>query len=203
MVPTPVPRPPGPDREQALVELVDPAGRRVGAATAAHAHAPPGLRHRAFSVLLLSPDRGRLLLQRRAAGKTRFPLRWANACCGHPAPDEPVTTAAARRLAGELRVTGLAVAEIGVWCYRADDPDSGAVEHEYDHVLLGQWPPERPLDPDPGEVAALRWVGPAELSELLATRPAACAPWLAGVVGALAAATGPPWLRSGGGPSGR
>lgn len=62
------------------VELVDPAGRPVGSATVTRAHAPPGRLHRAFSVLLLAPDRHRLLLQQRAAGKTRFPLRWANAC---------------------------------------------------------------------------------------------------------------------------
>ena len=48
---------------------------------------------------------GRTLLQQRAAAKTRFPLRWANACCGHPAPGEAVTVAAARRLGEELGVT--------------------------------------------------------------------------------------------------
>lgn len=177
------------------MELVDPVGRPVGSATVARAHTAPGRLHRAFSVLLLAPDRQRLLLQQRAAGKTRFPLRWANACCGHPAPGEPVSSAATRRLAAELRLVGVALAEIGVWRYRAGDPSTGVVEHEYDHVLLGHVSPDRVLDPDPGEVAGLRWVGPAELADLLAERPGACAPWLAGVVGSLAAATGPPWSR--------
>jgi isopentenyl-diphosphate delta-isomerase len=195
MAATPAPRPRPPDREQALVELVDRAGRGVGTATVAQAHAAPGALHRAFSVLLLAPDGRRLLLQQRAPGKTRFPLRWANSCCGHPAPGEPVAAAGRRRVAEEIGLTGLSLTEIGIWCYRAGDPDSGDVEHEYDHVLLGQLPPDRPLAPDPGEVASLRWVGPAELSELLSARPAECAPWLAGVVRPLAAAAGPHWHR--------
>lgn len=183
------------DREHRLVELVDPAGRRTGTATVAQAHTAPGRLHRAFSVLLVTPDRQRLLLQQRAPAKTRFPLRWANACCGHPAPGQPVAAAAARRLAEELRVTGVALAEIGVYRYRAADPDSGGVEHEYDHVLLGQLPAEQPLAPDPAEVATLRWVDPAELSDLLAGPPGAYAPWLAGVVAPLAIAAGPDWQR--------
>jgi isopentenyl-diphosphate delta-isomerase len=194
-VPDPPFRPAETDREQALVELVDRTGRPVGVATAAQAHAPPGRRHRAFSVLLITPDRQRLLLQRRAASKTRFPLRWGNACCGHPAPGEPVTLAAARRLADELRLTGVALTELGIWCYRADDPETGSVEHEYDHVLLGELRPERPLDPDPGEVAGLRWVDPSELADLLTNRPEACAPWLAGVVRSLVDAAGQRWRR--------
>ena len=49
--------------------------------------------HRAFSVLLFDDD-GRTLLQQRAAVKSRFPSRWANTCCGHPGPGEPVVEAA-------------------------------------------------------------------------------------------------------------
>ena len=37
---------------------------------------------------------GRVLLQQRAAVKTRFPLRWANTCCGHPAPGDTALTRA-------------------------------------------------------------------------------------------------------------
>jgi isopentenyl-diphosphate delta-isomerase len=106
-----------------------------------------------------------------------------------------VAAAAIRRLAEEVGVTGVSLTEVGVWHYRAGDPDSGGVEHEYDHVLLGRLPAEQPLSPDPAEIAGLRWVDPDELSDLLASRPAACAPWLAGVVRPLAAAAGSPWSR--------
>lgn len=167
-------------REQELVELVDADGRAVGTATVEEAHRPPGRLHRAFSVLLIDPA-GRLLMQQRAAVKTRFPLRWANACCGHPAPGESPTAAATRRLVDEIGLSGIALTEIGVCVYRADDPDTGRVEHEYDHVLLGRVAPTPQLRPDPTEVAAVRWVTPNELHADLLARPKSYAPWLAGV----------------------
>src|SRR5690606_20989395 len=150
-------------RERDLVELVTETGRAAGTATVADAHRPPGRLHRAFSVLLLDAA-GRLLLQQRAAAKTRFPLRWANACCGHPAPGATVTAAAARRLAEEVGIRGVRLTELGRYVYRADDPASGQVEHEYDHVLLGRVDDGTALRPDPGEVAALRWVTRPELA---------------------------------------
>ncbi|HCT79695.1 MAG TPA: isopentenyl-diphosphate Delta-isomerase [Micromonosporaceae bacterium] len=168
-------------RESQLVELVDVNGLACGQATVAEAHSSPGLRHRAFSVLLLDA-KGRMLLQQRAAGKTRFALRWANATCGHPAPGEPVAEAAARRLAEEVGLKAVELTEIGVYGYRATDPATGKVEDEYDHVLLGILDIDHERTrPDPAEVAALRWVPPTELLRELQRRPGDFAPWLAGV----------------------
>jgi isopentenyl-diphosphate delta-isomerase len=168
-------------READLVELVNPDGVACGQFTVADAHRAPGTLHRAFSVLLMDAA-GRLLLQRRAAGKTRFPLRWANACCGHPRPGQPVVPAAARRLTEELSVTGVDLVELGVYAYVAEDPATGRVEREYDHVLLGRVEADLPVRPDPAEVAAVRWVTPGELRAELAAEPDRYAPWLAGVV---------------------
>ncbi len=168
-------------RESQLVELVDEEGMACGQATVAEAHSAPGMRHRAFSVLLLDP-RGRMLLQQRAAAKTRFALRWANATCGHPAPGEPVVEAARRRLVEEIGLKSVDLTEVGVYAYRADDPASGRVEDEYDHVLLGILDTDHdPARPDPAEVAALRWVAPTELLRELRRQPDDFAPWLAGV----------------------
>jgi isopentenyl-diphosphate Delta-isomerase len=175
-----------PERELELVELVDAEGRPAGSATVADAHREPGQLHRAFSVLLLDLA-GRTLLQQRAAVKTRFPLRWANACCGHPKPGEPVTDAAARRMAEEIGVSGVALTEIGVHVYRAADPQTGRVEHEYDHVLLGRIDSATPMRPDPEEVAALHWEQPGTLRTALDSAPEAYAPWLAGVAACLPA----------------
>ncbi|HEY2948605.1 MAG TPA: isopentenyl-diphosphate Delta-isomerase [Micromonosporaceae bacterium] len=168
-------------REGHLVELVGPDGRPLGACTVAEAHSEPGRLHRAFSVLLVDPQ-GRTLLQRRSAEKTRFPLRWANACCGHPAPGESPVTAAGRRLAEEIGLRSVPLTEIGVYAYRAADPASGRVEHEYDHVLLGAVGAAAAFDPDPTEVAELRWIAPDELRRALATDPDSYAPWLGGVL---------------------
>ncbi|MDG4790695.1 isopentenyl-diphosphate Delta-isomerase [Micromonospora sp. WMMD1102] len=172
------------DRERHLVELVDEAGTPLGARTVEEAHRPPGQLHRAFSVLLVDPE-GRILLQQRAAAKTRFPLRWANACCGHPEPGQPLDVAAGRRLREELGVEAVPLTEIGVYLYRAEDPGTGRVEYEYDHVLLGDFDAARAVLPDPDEVADLRWVHPDELRAGLDADPDAYAPWLAGVLGRL------------------
>jgi isopentenyl-diphosphate delta-isomerase len=168
------------NREQALVELVDEVGRARGSSTVEQAHAAPGQLHRAFSVLL-QDQAGRFLLQRRAAAKTRFPLRWANACCGHPAPGEAVVDAGARRLAEEIGLTGVPLAEVGVYLYRAADPATGRVEHEYDHVLLGRVAAEPVLEPDPTEVAEVRWIAAGDLFAAAGAEPEAYAPWLVGV----------------------
>jgi isopentenyl-diphosphate delta-isomerase len=169
-------------REDQLVELVDTAGAACGTSTVRQAHEAPGMRHRAFSVHLLDAQ-GRMLLQQRAAGKTRFALRWANATCGHPSPGEPVAVAARRRLAEEVGIHDVELTEIGVYGYRAIDPATGRVEDEYDHVLLGMLDNPGPVRFDPSEVAALRWVPPGELLEELRSHPERFAPWLAGVTG--------------------
>lgn len=172
------------NREAMLVELVTPDGVGIGEATVARAHQAPGQLHRAFSVLLRDRD-GRLLLQQRAAVKTRFPLRWANACCGHPAPGEKVDEAAGVRLAEELGVTGVALREVGVYTYRSADPATGLVEHEYDHVVLGEVDTGLPVVPDPAEVADTRWVTATHLRDELASEPDRFAPWLGGVIAVL------------------
>ncbi|MGW1056570.1 isopentenyl-diphosphate Delta-isomerase [Micromonospora rubida] len=177
-------------REGHLVELVDDGGRAHGEASVAAAHQPPGQLHRAFSVLLVDPD-GRVLLQRRAAAKTRFPLRWANSCCGHPAPGESLVEAANRRLGDELGAGPVDLTEVGVYVYYAEDPATGRVEFEYDHVLRADVPADAPLRPDPDEVAELRWVDPATLETDLDVDPRAYAPWLGGVVNRLLRPSGP------------
>ncbi|MGE5828202.1 MAG: isopentenyl-diphosphate Delta-isomerase [Micromonosporaceae bacterium] len=168
--------------EARQVELVAADGTPAGVSNVVDAHTAPGQLHRAFSVLLID-SAGRTLLQQRAAIKSRFALRWANACCGHPAPRENVTTAATRRLAEELGVRGVALHEVGVYAYRAPDESSGLIEHEYDHVLIGRCDNDLTLSPDPSEVAATRWVGLADLASTgVAEAEKNYAPWLAGVL---------------------
>lgn len=186
------------DRESHLVELVDEAGTAMGKASVEAAHRPPGQLHRAFSVLLVDVQ-GRVLLQLRAAAKTRFPLRWANACCGHPAPGQPLHDAANLRLGEELSIAPVRLTELGVHRYRAADSATGRVEVEYDHVLRGEFHPGTEVRPDPTEVAELRWIGLDELRGELAAFPDRYAPWLPGVIGLLGPAASVPVEGPGGG----
>lgn len=162
----------------ALVELVDPAGAGIGVRPVTLAHRPPGLLHRAFSVVLFD-DAGRVLLQRRAAVKTRFALRWANTVCGHPAPGAPVVGEAQQRLKEELGIDAV-LSEVGTFVYQADDEAGVFAEHEYDHVVVGRWS-DAALDPDPAEVAEVRWLPGAAALAAARTDPA-FAPWAAQVL---------------------
>jgi isopentenyl-diphosphate delta-isomerase len=171
------------DREQLLVELVDRGGRPLGTCPVRQAHTAPGRLHRAFSVLLYDPA-GRVLLQQRAAAKTRFALRWSNTCCGHPAPGQDVAAAAMTRLAEELGITAPQITpltEAGVLRYRADDAATKHVEYEWDHSLVATLHAGVPA-PDESEVRAVRWASPDALSAEIAARPADFTPWLAGVL---------------------
>jgi isopentenyl-diphosphate delta-isomerase len=178
------------DREEMIVELVDQEGTTTGTCTVAEAHAPPGRRHRAFSLVLYDKD-GRVLLQQRAAVKTRFPLRWSNTCCGHPAPGQDVTAAAVARLADELGITVgqiSAPTEVGSFHYQAADAATGRVEDEWDHVLIASWSPAGgAIAPSATEVSDYRWAFPAALRAEIAEDPDGYTPWLPAV---LALATG-------------
>ncbi|GAB3547676.1 isopentenyl-diphosphate delta-isomerase [Actinopolyspora lacussalsi] len=168
-------------RESQLVELVDEEGTATGSCTVAEAHTAPGRLHRAFSVMLLD-DLDRIMLQQRAAVKSRFALRWANACCSHPAPGQSVFDAADQRMREEIGIGEVTLYQAGVHLYRAADPRTERIEHEYDHVLVGRVPVDPHLRPDSTEVADVRWVRPDRLRADLADNPDHYAPWLDGVL---------------------
>ncbi len=169
-----------PEAEEEL-ELVDDAGQTVGVAGKLAAHQAPGHLHRAFSVFLFSPAPSRepgpatsdtgplMLLQRRAAGKYHSPGVWSNTCCGHPRPQEAPRAAAVRRVREELGLTSVALTEAGVVRYRHPDPDTGLVEHEYNHLFTG-WV-SQPPEPDPAEVSATTFVSAADLARLRGREP--------------------------------
>ncbi|MDE3723555.1 isopentenyl-diphosphate Delta-isomerase [Nocardiopsis sp. N85] len=151
-----------------MLELVDEHGATTGTAEKLAAHRAPGTLHRAFSVFLVD-DRGRLLLQRRALDKYHSPGVWSNTCCGHPFPGERPLIAAVRRVGEELGMAPALLREAGTVTYRHPDPESGLVEHEYNHLFVGR--ADRPTRPDPREVAEVRAVTPGELERLRAEAP--------------------------------
>jgi isopentenyl-diphosphate delta-isomerase type 1 len=67
------------------VILTDEQGIEKGTEEIMKAHEGNGMLHKAFSVLIMSPDKKSVLLQQRVAGKL-FGLHWANTCCSHPRP---------------------------------------------------------------------------------------------------------------------
>lgn len=165
------------------VVRVDGADRALGAFDKLAAHQHPGVLHRAFSVLLFD-DEQRMLLQRRSPAKYHFRQRWSNSACSHPRPGEAVLDAGVRRVREELGLD-VALTHRATFEYRAVDADSGLVEHELDHVLVGRASGTPRIDP--AEVAEVRWVDAEELAGWLDRDPDAFTPWF---VPALRAAGG-------------
>lgn len=155
--------------EKILVETVSEDGLALGVAEKLEVHREPGILHRAFSLFAFDDD-GRMLLQRRAAGKYHSPLLLTNSTCGHPFPDEPVAEAVARRAQDELGAPITGLVELGTVQYHVHDQASGLYEHEYNHVFAGQVAPEA-LVPEPSEVDEVVFVTPADLARLRSAEP--------------------------------
>lgn len=118
-----------------------------------------GVLHRAFSVLLFDGG-GRMLLQRRAAGKYHSPLLWTNACCSHQRQGEELSGAAERRLQEELGVNDIPLTELFTLRYRCEF-ENGLIENEIDHVFAGTY--DGDVTFDPAEVDGTAWVGVDEI----------------------------------------
>jgi len=156
------------------VELVRRDGITTGTASKLGAHLAPGLLHRAVSVVIFDGD-DRTLLQRRSPGVYHFANRWSNACCTHPRPDEDPVAAAQRRLTEEMGIT-LQLTEAGTFRYRAEDPVSGLVENEFDHVFVGTFTGS-PL-PEGRVVSDWAWADLASLHQRITAEPISYTPWL-------------------------
>lgn len=107
-----------------------------------------GRLHRAFSIFLFDTE-GQTLLQKRADTKYHSPGKWANTCCGHPRPGEPIAAAARRRLGEELGVD--ADLQFGFQARYTADLDQGMTENELVHVFYGLC--ASAIEPNPSEVS--------------------------------------------------
>jgi isopentenyl-diphosphate Delta-isomerase len=117
------------------VILVDEFDNEIGTMEKMEAH-HKGVLHRAFSILLFN-ENGELLIQKRADSKYHSRGLWTNTCCSHPRPGESVLEAAKRRLIEELGIQ--AQLEFAFkFIYKAN-LENEMIEHELDHVLIGNF----------------------------------------------------------------
>ncbi|RDX78909.1 Isopentenyl-diphosphate Delta-isomerase II, partial [Mucuna pruriens] len=135
------------------------------------------LLHRAFSVFLFN-SKYELLLQQRSATKVTFPLVWTNTCCSHPLYRESelieenalgVRNAAQRKLLDELGIPAEDVpvdqfTPLGRILYKAPS-DGKWGEHELDYLLFIVR--DVSVNPNPDEVADVKYVNRDQLKELL------------------------------------
>lgn len=163
----------------AQVVLVDEDDHVVGLVDKLEAHRR-GLLHRAFSVFLFRRIDGTLetLLQQRQFDKYHSGGLWANACCSHPLPEEPLKDAAHRRLKEELGLS-CQLHSAGAFIYKAE-VGGQLTEHEFDHIWIGE------LDTDanaihfnPDEADAVRWMNVEQLKAEVNIQPERYVVWLA------------------------
>ncbi|HKL50588.1 MAG TPA: isopentenyl-diphosphate Delta-isomerase [Wenzhouxiangellaceae bacterium] len=153
--------------------LVDENDNEIGYRPKVDCHTGHGTLHRAFSIFLFD-NRGRVLLQQRAAGKPLWPLYWSNSCCSHPRRGESMQQALHRRLYEELGVDA-ELEFVYKFIYQADFGDAGA-ENELCHVYIGASAGgEVRVHPD--EIADWRWVPMDDVTRELENDPARYTPW--------------------------
>lgn len=134
------------------VILVNENDQEIGKMEKQEAH-EKGILHRAFSVFIFN-DQKELLLQQRALTKYHSAGLWTNTCCSHPRVNETIVQAAHRRLQEEMGFDCFLEVKTS-FIYKADF-DNGLTEHEFDHVLVGNFNGEVIINPT--EVASYKWV---------------------------------------------
>jgi len=153
--------------------LVDEHDRELGILSKGECHDGDGLLHRAFSVFLFD-EKGRLLIQQRAAGKRLWPGYWANSCCSHPRAGEDMAEATQRRIEEELGLR-VELEFIYKFRYQARYSEEGS-EHELCWVHLGRIRSSQPR-PNPSEIADWKFLSASEIDTLMTTPDAPVAPW--------------------------
>ncbi len=134
------------------VILVDENDQQIGLMEKMEAH-EKGLLHRAFSVFIFN-DENQLLLQQRAKDKYHSGGLWTNTCCSHPREGESLLDAGKRRLHEEMAFS-CPIETVFSFIYKAE-LDNNLIEHELDHVLIGNYN-EAPK-PNPDEVMDWKYV---------------------------------------------
>jgi isopentenyl-diphosphate delta-isomerase len=153
--------------------LVDEHDNVVGFDEKLAVHQNGGRLHRAFSIFIYN-SAGEMLLQRRAQTKYHFGGLWTNACCSHPRRGERLQEAVHQRLQFELGFD-TELDEVLSFIYKSEDPNSGLVEHEYDHVFVGTF--DGDAVPNAAEVDAVKWIAVPELKADLNRNPSQYTPW--------------------------
>ncbi len=131
-----------------------------------------GSLHRAFSVLLFN-SRGEMLLQKRAQTKYHSSGLWTNTCCSHPRPGETLEEAARRKLRQEM---GIEANPRFAFKFQYKAPlDNQLIEHEIDHVFIGQFDGEPVLNEH--EAEDWKFVDLHSLKQQVHTDPQQFTPW--------------------------
>ena len=153
-------------------ETFDDEGRSTGLVARSEVHRR-GLWHRSAHVFVFNRP-GQMLIQQRVAHKDLYPGLWDYAVGEHLQPGESFLAGALRGLREELGVTDADLSPVGA-VRKSRLVGEGVIDAEeqqaYRCVLDG------PFQPDPGEVAQVRFVEMPELVRDIEAEPARFTPW--------------------------
>ena len=141
------------------VVLVDKSGNQIGLMPKLEAH-QKGILHRAFSIFLFN-SKNQILLQKRSLIKYHSAGLWTNTCCSHPRDGEDIIDAGKRRLYEEMGIKTELKKEFA-FTYKAV-LENGLTEHEFDHVLIGNFNGNPILNKD--EVEDWKWMSLEEIEK--------------------------------------
>ena len=153
------------------VILVNQKNEQIGTMPKMEAH-EKALLHRAFSVFIVNDD-GEIMLQQRAASKYHSPLLWTNTCCSHQRVGESNLDAGKRRLQEEMGFEA-ELKELFSFIYKAPF-ENGLTEHEYVHVMIGNFNTEPKINPE--EVEDWKWMSPDLVKKDIADNPKEYTVW--------------------------
>ena len=158
-------------QEEEQVILVDQNDNKIGLMPKMEAH-EKALLHRAFSVFIFN-SKNELMLQQRAMHKYHSPGLWTNTCCSHQRDGESNLEAGKRRLMEEMGFEAPLEESIS-FIYKAPF-DNGLTEHEFDHVLIGNYEGEPDINEE--EVMAWKWMALEDVKTDIATSPDQYTAW--------------------------
>lgn len=153
------------------VILVDERDEQIGSMEKMEVH-KKALLHRAFSVFIFN-NKGEMLLHKRADKKYHSGGLWTNACCSHPKPGEETLDAAKERLVMEMGIV-TPLRKAFDFIYKAPF-DNGLTEHEFDHVLVGNY--EGEINPNPDEVSDYCFKTIEEINNSIQSQPQKYTEW--------------------------
>ncbi|TRZ41774.1 isopentenyl-diphosphate Delta-isomerase [Robertkochia solimangrovi] len=154
-----------------VVILVNEKDEPIGTMEKIEAH-EKALLHRAFSVFVFN-DKGETMIQQRALSKYHSPGLWTNTCCSHQRTGETNIQAGKRRLMEEMGFE-TELKEVFSFIYKAAF-DNGLTEHEFDHVMVGQFNDLPDINPD--EVADWKWMTLEDIREDMNFHPENYTAW--------------------------
>ena len=141
------------------VVLVDKSDNQIGLMPKLEAH-QKGILHRAFSIFLFN-SKNQILLQKRSLIKYHSAGLWTNTCCSHPRDGEDIIDAGKRRLYEEMGIKTELKKEFE-FTYK-EVLGNGLTEHEFDHVLIGNFNGNPILNKD--EVEDWKWMSLEEIEK--------------------------------------